>query len=309
MKIILISVYFGEVPKYVEHFIESCGNNPEFDFIVVTDSSLPYRLPGNMRNIVLSFQEWQKKISSILGDFAQCNSAYKVCDFKPAFGELFHEYIYGYDYWGYNDIDLVFGRLWDFLSKPLSMGYQRVLRKGHLTLYKNTAENRRLFMAPYTGLHYTKILGIDAAFGFDEVSGMDKICEENSVKVWEEMIYIDIVRPYESMRMSAYKIENYTGQRFFFNSQGRLFHQYFVDEQIVSIEYGYIHFQKRDLLVKYSYKDKCFGRNGFVDCGDLDITSKLDPIEICKWRLNGLSSLLADFKKMLRIKYLRFIHG
>ena len=36
---------------------------------------------------------------------------YKLCDFKPAYGFIFGEYLKEYDYWGHCDIDIVWGDL------------------------------------------------------------------------------------------------------------------------------------------------------------------------------------------------------
>ena len=32
-----------------------------------------------------------------------------VCDFKPLYGHIFHEYIQGYPFWAYGDMDGIFG--------------------------------------------------------------------------------------------------------------------------------------------------------------------------------------------------------
>lgn len=39
------------------------------------------------------------------------SSAKKLCDLRPIYGEIFRKYLVGYDYWGYGDIDVIYGNL------------------------------------------------------------------------------------------------------------------------------------------------------------------------------------------------------
>ena len=36
---------------------------------------------------------------------------YKLCDYKPSYGEVFKDELAGYDFWGNCDIDLVWGNI------------------------------------------------------------------------------------------------------------------------------------------------------------------------------------------------------
>lgn len=46
----------------------------------------------------------------------------KVCDYRPAFGEMYADEIQGFDFWGHTDLDCVYGRLWDYISDELLVG-------------------------------------------------------------------------------------------------------------------------------------------------------------------------------------------
>jgi hypothetical protein len=74
---------------------------------------------------------------------------YKLNDFKPAYGHLFEEYIAGYDYFGWGDIDIVFGRvdyfLKDLLGKWDVLSFSKALPSNHFLLLRNTENNRTLF--------------------------------------------------------------------------------------------------------------------------------------------------------------------
>ncbi len=45
----------------------------------------------------------------------------KLCDFKPALGEMYADEITagGYDFWGHTDLDCVYGRLWEYVTDEL----------------------------------------------------------------------------------------------------------------------------------------------------------------------------------------------
>lgn len=43
----------------------------------------------------------------------------KLCDYRPAFGEMYADEVAGFDFWGHTDLDCVYGRLWDFVTDDL----------------------------------------------------------------------------------------------------------------------------------------------------------------------------------------------
>jgi hypothetical protein len=49
-------------------------------------------------------------------------SGRKLCDYRPAFGEMYADEIEGFDFWGHTDLDCVYGRLWDYISDDLLNG-------------------------------------------------------------------------------------------------------------------------------------------------------------------------------------------
>lgn len=71
---------------------------------------------------------------------------YKLCDFRFAFGDIYRECAEGYDYWGFGDVDVIYGDLREFLQgdllerDPIIFNASHV--SGHFALVKNTEENR-----------------------------------------------------------------------------------------------------------------------------------------------------------------------
>ena len=78
---------------------------------------------------------------------------YKVCDYKPAFGLIFEDYLRGVDFWGHCDVDVVWGSIRKFLATDEILSRYDVVSPrrrriaGACTLYRNTDEVNRLFLA------------------------------------------------------------------------------------------------------------------------------------------------------------------
>ncbi len=46
----------------------------------------------------------------------------KLCDYRPAFGEMYAEEVQDYDFWGHTDLDCIYGDLWDYVTDDLLAG-------------------------------------------------------------------------------------------------------------------------------------------------------------------------------------------
>ena len=43
----------------------------------------------------------------------------KLCDYRPALGEMYADEVAGYDFWGHTDLDCVYGPLWEYVTDEL----------------------------------------------------------------------------------------------------------------------------------------------------------------------------------------------
>nr|WP_283105459.1 DUF6625 family protein [Pseudomonas moorei] len=142
--------YFGRWPSWMPFFLESCRRNPDIDWLFFSDCGIPENLPPNVTVESMMFSDYCGIVSERLGiDFAP-EQAYKLCDIRPAFGLIHADRLQGYDFWGYGDIDLVYGDLRSYFTADRLASYdlfstheRRVA--GHLCLIRNTARNRELF--------------------------------------------------------------------------------------------------------------------------------------------------------------------
>jgi len=135
--------YFGKKPGYFDYFCHSASFHPGAEFVFLTDCLESAARPANVRFVPFTLSQFNERVSALMGrrfDLLQSNIA-KICDLKPAFGELFPEYLKT-PFWGYCDVDLVFGNASRFFSEPFLDAFDVVslhgrYLSGSCTLWRN----------------------------------------------------------------------------------------------------------------------------------------------------------------------------
>ena len=150
MRSILILIpYFGRWPEWFPLYLESCRANPSVHWRFFTDCPLPPDPPPNVGFERTDFGAYCERVSQSLGIDLKPARAYKVCDLRPAFGEIHAEAIAGYDYYGYGDIDVIYGDIRRFYDDRVlshlcvSSHWDRC--SGHFTLLRNLPLVRSAF--------------------------------------------------------------------------------------------------------------------------------------------------------------------
>ena len=108
-KLILIAIWFGELPFYLDLWFASV-NKKNFDVLFITDQNINKK-PDNLKIINMSLHEFNNLIKTKTNFNVNITNAYKIVDAKPLLGYLFSEFICLYDFWGWSDIDIIFGNL------------------------------------------------------------------------------------------------------------------------------------------------------------------------------------------------------
>lgn len=141
--IVTLIFWYGPYPWYFSYFIHSCGHNLSIDFLLVTDNKevIPNK-PQNIKLVYMTIEEIINIASQNLGFEVNIPRPYKICDFRPAFGIIFPDFIKGYDFWSTCDIDMVFGNIRSFITDEILETYDIIsCRHDYLTgtfcLYKN----------------------------------------------------------------------------------------------------------------------------------------------------------------------------
>jgi hypothetical protein len=151
-KIAIIICWYGPYPWYFTYFIHSCKFNPTIDFIIITDNNeCINNQPVNVNILHKTLEEIKSIASEKLGFEVNIDYAYKLCDFKPAYGFIFQDIISGYDFWGHSDLDVIYGDIREFLNHEMLDTYDFIsLRHEYTTgvfaLYRNNEKMNTFFM-------------------------------------------------------------------------------------------------------------------------------------------------------------------
>lgn len=249
---VIIGVYFGKLPSSIRLFLKSCSYNKKIDYIFFTDQKLD-NVPANVTIIKMTLNEMSILASKKLNIENIClKKPYKCCDFKPAYGVIFEDYIKNYQFWGYCDFDLIFGNIDGVINKDVWDKYDRILPLGHLSFYRNTKEvNTRYKKEGSKVGSYLKVFTTDKSYVFDESGGITSIYKKNNFASFEERVFADISIIYKRFRL-ALKDKNYAHQVFYWEN-GHIYRAYIDtrERKICKDEFAYIHFKRRKRMIVF----------------------------------------------------------
>lgn len=297
--IVLFCLYFGKINMLIHRiWLQSCSANPSIDFLLISDNAeaLNLSMPENVRGVYMTWDDCVKRVKSRFDFEIALDNPYKLCDFKPAYGDIFRDYIEGYDFWGHLDsTDTVLGDLRKFLTEDILSAYDKVHSFGHLTLYRNTPENnRRYLIEPSCGTTIRDLFVRPEVTGFDEMDhpwSINTIYKENGFSLIERIdsLSADLFPsrwPFEIWEDQGEKVP-----RIFEWDHGKLFDVSVRNAKIQRREFGYIHFQKRKMSVEvtageehfYIIPNRFIPASGSLTCEQIEEWSKdrlyLDPLK------------------------------
>ena len=187
----LILPYFGRLPSYADLFFKSCGDNPSVNWLLVTDQQVDEkRLPKNVALKRTTFEALKRSIDRILGMETALPTPYKLCDFRPAYGIIFAEELAGFDFWGYCDMDMIFGDIRSFLTTDILQAYKKVLIHGHLSLYRNCEEANSYFRLEAPGIRFRDVFTSPKSRAFDEFGGIRMLLNHHGIRFFRNDDYL-----------------------------------------------------------------------------------------------------------------------
>lgn len=206
--ICIIIPFYGKWPPYLNLFLSGVRSNSHIiDIHFFTDLNLDsYDISENIFIHDFSFERIKILFEEKIGCPINLTNPYKLCDLKPTYGFVFSEFIAKYNFWGFGDIDLVYGNLESYLNKSrldqfnVISGREKWL-SGCLSILKNERKTTTLF---FKSSDYQNIFNTEEYLGFDEIS-----------KCWEEIKAVDSIikinLPYDNFTLLLYK-EKLAGQ-------------------------------------------------------------------------------------------------
>lgn len=147
--IVLIVPYIGKWPFWFDAYLLSIAKNPTINWVFITDCKVPDEYPKNIYFIKITQQELNTKVDSFF-EISIPLTPRKICDLRPAFGDLFSDYIEGYDFWGFCDLDIIWGNIRSFLTKDDLENNDIISSRkhntsGHFTIFKNDKKINSLY--------------------------------------------------------------------------------------------------------------------------------------------------------------------
>jgi hypothetical protein len=295
--ICLIIAWFGELPNYFKLWIKTVENNDTIDFLFITNNKFNFETPHNLKIKILSFKQFKSRIQNSFDFKISLDYPYKICDYKVAYGEIFAEELKNYDYWGFCDLDLLFGDIRSFFSESILNQYTKFLSRGHLTIFRNEEHISNLYRTDeserYKGI-YTSPLTL--AFSECTPNGINDIFLKNGEKIYDEIIFFDVAINKFRFYPSKYAVTTHKHiHSLFFWENGKLFRFYKKsNDEFKEEEFLYVHFQKRNMPI--------LNKNQLINYGEINNIVALPNSFI----FNINRNMLPKFYKSIRKKLIYF---
>lgn len=251
-KIALIVPYFGKFPNYFEKWLMSCRYNPTVNWLIFTDCHDEYDYPPNVTVYYTTFAELRERIQGLYDFKIALFKPYKFCDFRPAYGDIFRKELKEYDFWGYCDVDLIWGNFRHFVTDAMLSKYDRIGLYGHCSIIKNTPELCLLYRRKLDGVpDFKKVFSSPMSYCFDERHAFNKyFAKWNFFMVGLSGVF-DVNIKYQGFCSADPEFDlPYNKLASFTFEEGKLVCHY-LDEKgkEQEKELMYVHFQKRGLNI------------------------------------------------------------
>jgi Family of unknown function (DUF6625) len=149
--------------------------HPDVSWLLLTEQPVP-DAPPNVAVQLCEFEDLAKRIRSHFEFEISLERPYKLCDFRPAFGEIFADELTGYDLWGHSDLDLVFGRIRGQLPAA-AFEADKILFNGNFSLYRNTAETAGWYRHEVGKVSYRAARGLRVPAGAGPPGAPDRVAD------------------------------------------------------------------------------------------------------------------------------------
>ena len=251
----IIMTWFGPLPDYFPVWLKGAESNSTIDFLCFTDHAFESSSP-NIHLHLTTMEKEIARISEATGEEINIKNSYKFCDLRPFFGLGYQEYLRNYEFWGYCDIDMVFGNLREFITDDKLDKYDRFYEFGYLSLFRNNETMNHLYDLP--GGIYTRdaIFRSPVKVNCEEHFGTYRICEINHIKWYREKDFADFFVHYSSYLLN--QRSNHELQTFYWED-GHVFLAYWELGKVKTEEVAFLHWQKRKPILS----DKFFSTGSF----------------------------------------------
>lgn len=142
-KIAIIIPYFGKWPEWMDLYLFSASIQKNIDFLFFTNCEIPTKVYKNTIFHKTDYKSYCKRISTSLNiNFSSENKPYKLCDCRPFYGIIHKKELQDYEFWGFGDIDLIYGDLSLIINDSNLIKYNFISAhsdriSGHFSIMRN----------------------------------------------------------------------------------------------------------------------------------------------------------------------------
>lgn len=257
-KVAVVIPYFGNWPEWFNVFLETCRHNSSIEWVFFTDCSVPKKVPKNTKFKSMKLEGFKNLLLERTGIEPEIKRSYKVCDFRPAFGEIFCDQLKKYDFWGWGDIDVVYGNLEGLFTESNLRKYdvisvRRRRTSGVLTILRNEKELNKMYKE---SPDFEKVFKNGAGYAFDEsgnfkdrnVFSITDVINKYKKESRIETLFWDYAETDKKIEKKDKKI---------YWKDGRMYESYYGEELYL------YHFIDRKKKPKFSVQENIDMSNGF----------------------------------------------
>ena len=261
--------FFGALPETFELWLQCCGYNRRFKWVLITDQTIKGLIPENVLVNYIEYNYFVDELEKRLGFSLNAANPYKLCDLRPLYGELFKEELRSYSHWGYCDLDIIFGDIDKYITEDMLISYDKISKLGHLSIIKNIADNNNA----YKECDYKGILQDSRSKAFDEVRNninINNILEKNGKRILSTIPdYYDVDEQHFCFHRYVYKSGKRSKKAHFIPSvfeysNGKLYLDFLMNNEVIKEEISYAHFQKRRVSVLDELKNRTVSEYSIV---------------------------------------------
>lgn len=267
-----VCCYFGQWPSYFQFWLNSCAYNSKIDFYLVSDIAADsYVFPENVILISKTFTGLQELVKSKFPDLnVSLDRPYKLCDFKTAYGYLFEDIFEGYDYWGFFDIDTIWGNIVKFIPENLDSHLIKIFPCGHLSFIRNISPWNKIYelvnqvagtpcrnnMSGKAVATWQECFSSSESFYYDEEGGLEPLMSVLIVTQYGGVDFDNILPPWRFDHFYSINFPEKSHFLVYSFEEGTLCRHYLEGLKVKREEISYLHISKRNLSPTFRNANK-----------------------------------------------------
>lgn len=260
--------YFGQWPSHFGHWLKSCSYNEGIHFFMVSDISVRgFDIPDNVHIVNMSFARVVELISQKFASIpVSLDRPYKLCDFKTAYGYIFADLFEGYDYWGFYDIDTLWGDIVRFIPANQDSHLVKVFPCGHLSFIRNAAPWNKIYELVNqvagtpcrNNMEGNKVSTWQECFSspdshyYDEEGGLEPLLSTLDAPQYSGVDFDNVLPPWRFDHFMSINFPERSNHLVYGFDRGHLYRYYLKGNSVQQEEVSYVHFSKRQVIVSES---------------------------------------------------------